>query len=213
VPNGRYADVVRRLRPGAVDPGEIVHVDGTVLGRHQGVIDFTIGQRKGLGIGGRGIGDQGFDSEDADVGAGAGGGATAPLYVVAVEPESRRVVVGPRQALARDIVEVGELNWLGDGPIPAAGLPVLAKLRSTQEPLPGLLQSSAATGKAARLSLETPQQGIAQGQAAVFYAASDAARVLGGGWITATANSAGLDYYVAPNSEGVMRVAPGHTVG
>ena len=174
------------------------------------MIDFTIGQRKGLGIGGRGIGDQ-----DADAGAeaGAGAGDTAPLYVVAVEPESRRVVVGPRQALARDTIEVGELNWLGDRPIPAAGLPVLVKLRSTQEPIPGLLQPSAATDNAARLSLETPQQGIAQGQAAVFYAANDAARVLGGGWITATANSAGSDYAAAPNSEAVMPVAPGHTLG
>ena len=213
VPNGRYADVVRRLRPGAVDPGEIVHVDGTVLGRHQGVIDFTIGQRKGLGIGGRGIGGQGFDSEDEDVEEGVGVGDTAPLYVVAVEPESRRVVVGPRRALTRDTVELGELNWLGDGPIPAVGLPVLVKLRSNQEPLPGLLQSSAATGNAARLSLETPQQGIAQGQAAVFYAASDPARVLGGGWITATADSTGSINYAARNNEGVMPVAPGHTVG
>jgi tRNA-specific 2-thiouridylase len=211
VPNGRYADVVRRLRPGAVDPGEIVHVDGTVLGRHQGVIDFTIGQRKGLGIGGRGAGELGFDGKD--VGGGTGGGDTAPLYVVAVEPESRRVVVGPRQALARDIVEVSELNWLGDGPIPVRGLSVLVKLRSTQEPLPGLLQFSAGAVNAVRLSLATPQQGIAQGQAAVFYAASDTARVLGGGWITGTSNSDGSGYYVAPNNEGVMTVAPGYTVG
>ena len=214
VPNGRYADVVRRLRPGAVDPGEIVHVDGTVLGRHQGVIDFTIGQRKGLGIGGRGTGDLGSDGKEADVGAGGAGGDTLPLYVVAVEPESRRVVVGPRQALARDIVEVGELNWLGDGPIPVVGLPVLVKLRSTQEPVPGLLQVSATMDNAARLSLETPQQGIAHGQAAVFYAASDATRVLGGGWITGTTNSVGsAGYYIAPNNEGVMPIAPGHTVG
>jgi tRNA-specific 2-thiouridylase len=211
VPNGRYADVVRRLRPGAVDAGEIVHVDGTVLGRHHGVIDFTIGQRKGLGIGGRGTVGLGFDGGDMDVGAGAGGGDTAPLYVVAVEPESRRVVVGPRQALARNIVEVGELNWLGHVPLPIGGLPVLVKLRSTQEPVSGLLQFLPATDNAARLSLETPQQGIAQGQAAVFYASSDAARVLGGGWITGATNSSGSDYYVGSNNEGVMTIASGRT--
>ena len=183
VPDGRYGDVVRRLRPGAVDPGEIVHLDGTVLGRHQGVIDFTIGQRKGLGIGGRG--EAGRE------------GDTDPLYVIEVDPARRRVIVGPRAALGRDVVEVGEVNWLG--PTPCAGSAaraervegdtrILVRLRSTQEPLSALVRLDPRLGSA-RVLLDAPQHGISPGQAAVFHAPDNGARVLGGGWITATSTS------------------------
>jgi tRNA-uridine 2-sulfurtransferase len=182
VPNGRYGDVVRRLRPGAVDPGEIVHLDGTVLGRHDGVIDYTIGQRKGLGIGGRGDAGRQGDSE--------------PLYVVQVDPARRQVIVGPRAALAREVVEVGAVNWLAasaptDAGGPANGMPgdmrILARLRSTQEPVPALLRLDPRLNSA-RVMLDAPQQGIAPGQAAVFHAPGDGARILGGGWITGTSN-------------------------
>jgi tRNA-uridine 2-sulfurtransferase len=180
VPNGRYGDVVRRLRPGAVDPGEIVHLDGTVLGHHQGVIDFTIGQRKGLGIGGRGEAGREGDSE--------------PLYVIRVDPAKRRIIVGPREALGRDLVEVGDVNWLGPPPgavsvAPGEGEaeyePILVRLRSTQEPVRAVLQLDHHR-RAAKVLLDAPEQGISPGQAAVFHARENGARVLGGGWITAT---------------------------
>jgi len=167
VPNGNYAEVVRKLRPGAVDPGEIVHLDGSVLGRHDGIIGYTIGQRRGLGIGGR-RSAQG----EAD---------TDPLYVVRLEPEDRRVVVGPREALAAATVLVSDLNWIGDGDgIPAEGVRVLVKLRSTQPPVAATVQPAGA-GSAA-IVLDEPQYGVSAGQAAVLYA-PDGGRVLGGGWI------------------------------
>lgn len=161
VPNGSYARVVERLRPGAADPGEIVDPEGRVLGRHDGIIGFTVGQRRGLGVGGR----------------------EEPLYVLRLEPETRRVVVGPRESLARDRVVLRELNWLGPMP-PAEGLPVTVKLRSAQAPLPariGVTDGGADGG--AELRLETPAYGVSPGQAAVCY---DGSRVLGGGWIAGT---------------------------
>lgn len=182
VPNGRYGDVVRRLRPGAVDPGQIVHLDGTVLGRHDGVIDFTIGQRKGLGIGGRGEPGRASDTE--------------PLYVVRVDPVGRQVVVGPREALGRDVVNVSGVNWLGAVPRLESDavtensiveMGVLVRLRSTQEPMPACLRYDLRDGTA-QIFLDTPQQGVSPGQAAVFHTPGKGARVLGGGWITATAN-------------------------
>jgi len=160
VPNGSYARVVERLRPGAADPGEIVDLEGQVVGRHEGIIGFTVGQRRGLGVGGR----------------------EEPLYVLRLEPETRRVVVGPREALARDRVVLRELNWLGPMP-PAEGLAVSVKLRSAQAPLPARI--IAADG-GAELRLETPAYGVSPGQAAVCY---DGSRVLGGGWIAGTALS------------------------
>jgi len=181
VPSGRYGDVVRKLRPGAVEPGEIVHLDGRVLGSHEGVIDFTIGQRKGLGIGGRGDAGRDGDSE--------------PLYVIRVEPESRRVIVGPRAALGRDIVQVADVNWLGAGLERETGggeeVDILVRLRSTQEPVPAILHLDGARG-AGRIHLRVPEMGVSPGQAAVFYAADNHAHVLGGGWITGAANSAGM---------------------
>ncbi len=165
VPTGGYAQVVEKLRPGAAEPGEIVHVDGRVLGRHAGVINFTVGQRKGLGIGGR----KTPEGEELD-----------PLYVVRLEPATRRVVVGPKAALARDLVTLGEVNWLGG--TDATYMPVAVKLRSAQEAAPARLTLTA-PGKAL-LTLDQPQYGVSPGQAAVFYRGD---RVLGGGWITATA--------------------------
>ncbi len=157
VPNGSYARVVEKLRPGAAEPGEIVDLTGRVLGRHEGVIHFTIGQRRGLGV----------------------GGTAEPLYVVGLQPEAGRVVVGPRAALARDRVRVKELNWL-DAVTSTEGRAVTVKLRSAQAAVPATVY--ALGDGAAEVVLEAPQHGVAPGQAAVFY---DGPRVLGGGWIAA----------------------------
>ena len=159
VPDGGYARIVEKLRPEAAEPGEIVDLEGRVMGRHDGIIGYTIGQRKGLGIGGR------KDSTD-------------PLYVVRLEPETRRVVIGPRDALACGTVRLGELNWLGGGPIPSEGLGVQVKLRSTMATVPATLYPA---GKgSAEAVLDDPAHGVSPGQACVFY---DGERVLGGGWI------------------------------
>ena len=154
VPSGDYAALVARLRPGAAEPGEIVDVAGRVLGTHAGVIHFTIGQRKGLGV-----------------------SAGEPLYVVRLEPEARRVVVGPRAALGVQRVALAGINWLGEAP-PADGLAVHVKLRSAQPPLPARLFLDGAGGGTA--VLDEPAFGVAPGQACVAY---DGTRVLGGGWI------------------------------
>jgi tRNA-specific 2-thiouridylase len=167
VPSGRYADVIERLRPGAIESGEIVHVDGRVLGRHDGIVHYTVGQRRGLGIAG-----------------------AEPLYVVRVDAGARQVVVGPRAALATTSLALGGVNWLGDGPfdqIPAGGLPIHARIRSTHVPQPALLRpgSDAAT---ATVELAIAEHGVAAGQACVFYSdGAPDARVLGGGFIRPTA--------------------------
>ncbi|WP_199698884.1 tRNA 2-thiouridine(34) synthase MnmA [Oleomonas cavernae] len=163
VPSGGYAAVVEKLRPGAMDPGEIVDIEGRVLGTHDGVIGFTVGQRKGLRIGG------GVTQDNA------------PLYVVRLEPESRRVVVGPREALARAHIALSDLNWLA--PAPDAAVPVLARIRSAREPVPGLFRRDPQHPRRAAVMLETPEYGVAPGQACVLYDAAAPQRVLGGGWI------------------------------
>lgn len=164
VPDGDYAAVVAKLRPGSVEPGEIVHVDGRVLGRHRGVVHYTVGQRKGLGIGGiRGA------EEEA-------------LYVVRLEPAQRRVVVGPRRDLARTRVRVRDVNWLGPALADGEALPVQVKLRSAQ-PASEALWRSGADGTA-EVELAAAQHGVAPGQACVVYQGD---RVLGGGWIAGTA--------------------------
>jgi len=162
VPNGSYARIVEKLRPGSAEAGDIVDLEGNILGQHRGIIHYTIGQRRGLGIGG-----------DKDRGE-------APLYVIRLDADTRRVVVGPREALARRTVRVGEVNWLGDRPLDGAGQPVDVKLRSAQTAAPATVFLGDSGPQAASITLEEPQYGISPGQAAVFY---DGDRVLGGGWI------------------------------
>ena len=174
VPNGRYGDVVRRLRPGAVEAGDIVHLDGTVLGQHKGVIDYTIGQRRGLGIGGR------KDADEAD----------GPLYVVAIDATAHLVIVGPQSALACYEVHLSKTSWVAGGGAPVAGHPVLARLRNTAPAMPAILE--AGEGGCAVVRLNDPQFGIAVGQAAAIYDAADPENLLGGGWISA-APLAGAD--------------------
>ena len=159
VPNGNYASVIEKLRPGAAEPGEIVHADGRVLGTHQGVIHYTIGQRRGLGI----------------------GGLDEPLYVVKLDVDAKQVIVGPKEMLTTRIVPVREINWLGDAPFDRASeWHVSVKVRSTRPPSPAILRPISATG--AKVELLTPEEGVSPGQACVFYETSGT-RVLGGGWI------------------------------
>jgi tRNA-uridine 2-sulfurtransferase len=155
VPHGSYTRLVARLRPDAATPGDIVDRDGRTLGRHPGIAHFTVGQRKGLGI-----------------------AAAEPLHVLAIEPESRRIVVGPRAALVEIRVSIGELNWLAGDPPAVGGTRVQVKLRSSHPPVSATLYPSGA-GEA-ELVLDAGAQGVAPGQAAVLY---DGERVLGGGWI------------------------------
>ncbi|GMG84470.1 tRNA 2-thiouridine(34) synthase MnmA [Paralimibaculum aggregatum] len=160
VPEGGYAAVIEKLRPGAAEPGEIVDREGRALGRHEGVIHYTIGQRRGLGLGGG-----------------------EPLYVLRLDPERRHVVVGPRSALATRRVPVAEVNWLGDGAFddaPAGGHEALVRIRSTRPPAPARIHPA---GDRAEVELLSPEEGVAPGQACVFYA-PEGTRVLGGGWIT-----------------------------
>ncbi|MGA0951997.1 MAG: tRNA 2-thiouridine(34) synthase MnmA [Candidatus Puniceispirillaceae bacterium] len=166
VPNGRYGDVVRRLRPGAVDAGDIRHLDGTVLGRHNGVIDYTIGQRRGLGIGGR---------KDADESEG-------PLYVVAIDAESNTVLVGPQTALACREVHLHDVNWINGQP--EDGARVLARLRNTAPAAHARIYCDRPQEAPAIIILDEPQFGIAAGQAAALYDGDDADILLGGGWIS-----------------------------
>ena len=159
VPNGDYASVILKLRPDAARPGRIVHVDGRELGRHDGVIHYTIGQRKGLGI----------------------GGLEEPLYVVRLDVERAEVVVGPKAMLATRQVPVREMNWLGPEPLTSRSeWDVLARVRSTREPQPAILRPVSATE--AVVELLTPEDGVSAGQACVLYD-PDSPRVLGGGWI------------------------------
>ncbi|MGH6946053.1 MAG: tRNA 2-thiouridine(34) synthase MnmA, partial [Kiloniellales bacterium] len=162
VPEGRYVSVVAKLRPGALEPGEIVDLSGRVVGRHGGIVNFTVGQRRGLGVGGN----------------------ETPLYVVRLEPARRRVVVGPREALARDRVVLREVNWLAAERPGPEGRAVAVKLRSAMAPVAARLFLA---GDGGELRLDAPHYGMAAGQAAVIY---DAARVLGGGWIAAAEDRA-----------------------
>ena len=182
VPQGKYGDLVRKLRPGAIEAGDIVDVEGKVLGQHEGVIDFTIGQRKGLGIGGRGTGTD----------------ENTPLYVVAIRPEHRQVVVGQKEDLACVEVVLRDINWLGQGKV--IGREVLARLRNTAPAEPAEITAwEAGTdgdtggGGSAILRLLTPQYGIATGQAAALYDRDDTAWLLGGGWIAEAKQRIALD--------------------
>lgn len=159
VPDGNYAAVIEKLRPGAADPGEIVHVDGRVLGQHRGVIHYTVGQRRGLRI----------------------GGLEEPLYVVRLDVEARRVIVGPKELLSTRVVPVREINWLGDAPFTSQAERSLAvKVRSTQPPREAVVRPLSET--VAEVELLVSEDGVSPGQACVFYD-SGGSRVFGGGWI------------------------------
>jgi tRNA-uridine 2-sulfurtransferase len=167
VPTGRYTDVVERLRPGAADPGDIVDLSGRVIGRHDGIIHFTVGQRRGLGV-----------------------AAGHPLYVVKLDAATRRVIVGPREALRRSRMRLRDVNWIGDGSIEQAladdRREVFVKVRSTRPPQPGWLRASAA---GVEVELAGGEDGVSPGQACVFYDAPDGqSRVLGGGFIQSVAD-------------------------
>lgn len=160
VPDGDYAAVVAKLRPGAIEPGAIVDMAGNVLGAHDGIIHFTIGQRRGINLGQRG-----GDNND-------------PLYVVRLDAAQHQVVVGPRSALGQTAVQIREINWLG-GAVAAVGQRVQVRLRSTQQPQPATFWLGA-DRQSGTIELDEPTIGVAPGQAGVIY---DGSRVLGGGWI------------------------------
>jgi tRNA-specific 2-thiouridylase len=168
VPEGRYTTVIDRLRPHGAEPGEIVHLDGRVLGRHEGVTRYTIGQRRGLNVA---VGD--------------------PLFVVRIDADARQVVVGPREALLTRALTLKETNWIGDAAsIEAAceaGRPVLARVRSTREPVAGRL---GVVDGAPGVVFDTAEEGVAPGQACALYAPEAPSRVLGGGFIMGTIRSA-----------------------
>jgi tRNA-specific 2-thiouridylase len=182
VPTGRYTQVIERLRPGAAEAGNIVHIDGRVLGRHGGIINYTIGQRKGIGV-----------------------AAQEPLYVLSLDAASREVVVGPREALRTRRLTLRDVNWLGDEPLDEAaarGEEILARIRSS-----GPLQPARLFSEEDRLTVELArgEDGVSPGQACVFYAAGGGGeRVLGGGWIKATARDANLaqDGFAVPAAKG-----------
>jgi tRNA-specific 2-thiouridylase len=153
VPQGRYADLVKKLRPESIQPGSIVHLDGHVLGQHDGIISFTVGQRRGLNIGGGDI-----------------------LYVIRLDPDTQTVVVGPREALACQHVSLSQVNWLGKDP--SEEVRIEAKCRYSQDTAPATVTFQ--DGGRATVAFDDPQYGIARGQACVFY---QGPRVLGGGWI------------------------------
>jgi tRNA-specific 2-thiouridylase len=161
VPNGDYAAVVQKVRPEAAQEGEIVDLEGRVLGRHRGLIHFTVGQRRGLEIGGR----------------------PEPLYVIRLEPETKRVVAGPKHALAVRTAHLSGMNWLGEDQ--SAGL--TAKVRSLARPAPVRFDPGSGSGAGySSIHFNEPEFGVAPGQAAVIY---DGDRVLGGGWIEETVSA------------------------
>ena len=183
VPNGRYTSIVERLRPGAAEAGEIVHVDGRVLGRHEGIIHYTIGQRRGLGIPG-----------------------PAPLYVVRLDTDKRQVVVGPRESLHTQWIILRDVNWLGDEPLADAGREVAVRIRSSAPPQPGTVYPD---GRKAKVLLHGGEYGVAAGQACVFYAdTAPRARVLGGGWIESAVSRS-----EAPARTGSVSLEAGGTGG
>jgi tRNA-specific 2-thiouridylase len=161
VPTGRYTGIIERLRPGAAEPGDIVHIDGRKLGRHTGIINYTIGQRRGIGVPG-----------------------PEPLYVVRLDAQRSQVVVGPREALKTHWIHLHKINWLGDEPLDVAArapLPIHAQIRSTRPPQGAELMIS---GNSVMVRLLDGEDGVSPGQACVFYdGVGPGARVLGGGWI------------------------------
>jgi tRNA-uridine 2-sulfurtransferase len=158
VPDGKYADVILKIRPDAAEAGDIVHLDGRVLGRHEGIIHYTIGQRKGLGVGG---GD--------------------PLYVIKLDAAAKRVIVGPREALKQTEIPVSDLNWLGPQKLSDEPAPVFVKIRSTRPAVPATIRL---TEVGVVIAIAEGEYGVSPGQACVLYDGLGAgARVLGGGFI------------------------------
>ena len=162
VPTGRYSAMIERLMPGSAKPGEIVHVDGRTLGSHSGILHYTIGQRRGIGV-----------------------AASEPLYVIALDAARARVVVGPREALATPFVHLRDFNWIGPGrlaDLPEEGVKVAARVRSTRPPTPAHLYADG------HVAFADPESGVSPGQACVIYESADpGARVWGGGFIAARA--------------------------
>jgi tRNA-uridine 2-sulfurtransferase len=174
VPSGHYADIIERLKPGAAEPGEIVDLDGKVLGAHSGIIHYTVGQRRGLGI-----------------------ATGAPLYVVRLDADRRQVVVGPREALRTSRIVLRDVNWIGDADIGETladdRRDVFVKVRSTRPPQAAWLRhSTTSTGETGyEVDLVDGEHGVSPGQACVFYDAGEGqARVLGGGFIKSAIKSA-----------------------
>jgi tRNA-specific 2-thiouridylase len=172
VPTGRYTEIIERLRPAAAEAGDVVDLQGGVLGRHDGIIHFTVGQRRGLGV-----------------------AAGHPLYVVRLEAETRRVVVGPREALRTSRMQLRGVNWLGDRTLEhalcAGWHEVYVKVRSTRAPQPAWLSRGA---HGIEVDFVGSEDGVAPGQACVFYDAPEGqARVLGGGFIQSAAAATGIE--------------------
>lgn len=157
VPDGNYARIVEKLRPGTIEAGDIVHVDGRILGQHQGTINYTVGQRRGLGV-----------SHDE------------PLYVVRIDASAHRVIVGPRESLACLTIHLSDVNWIGGDVELDTPLAIQTKIRSTQQPVPATLTLKGE--RKAEITFEAAEYGVAPGQACVFYKET---RTLGGGWIMA----------------------------
>jgi tRNA-uridine 2-sulfurtransferase len=168
VPEGKYTTLIDRLRPHGAEPGDIVHMDGRVLGRHEGITRYTVGQRRGLNIA---VGD--------------------PLFVVRLDADKRQVIVGPREALLTASLTMKETNWLGDQrtleEAAAQGAAVLVRVRSTREPAAGRLRL---VDGAAQVVFDAPEEGVSPGQACVLYDAAASERVLGGGFIAGTTAAA-----------------------
>ncbi len=178
VPKGRYSDVVERLKPGALHPGDIVHVDGRRLGRHEGIVNYTIGQRRGLRI-----------------------ASAEPLFVLRLDAKRNEVVVGPRAFLHTRTLVLRNVNWLGDGTlddaVSGAGAEVYVRIRSSQAPQPATVCMD--SDGTVRVTLRHGEQGAAAGQACVLYAdGSDEARVLGGGWIAEAVKADTMDWLESP---------------
>jgi tRNA-uridine 2-sulfurtransferase len=158
VPEGRYADLILKLRPDAAEAGDILHLDGRKLGRHDGILNYTVGQRRGLGV--------------------SGG---EPLYVVRIDAASKQVIVGPHDALKRHAIDVSALNWLGRERLSEAPLPVYAKIRSGRAPMPATVRRS---GGRSIIEIAEGEFGVSPGQACVLYdGQGQGAKLLGGGFI------------------------------
>ena len=162
VPTGKYTDVIKKLRPDASDPGDILHVDGTVLGQHNGVMHYTVGQRRGLGI--------------------PDGSGQDPLFVLRLDADKKQVIVGPRRKLVKSRIYIKDVNWLGAGAFGSGldGQKLFVKIRSMKPPVAA--RFAQADGEII-VVLDEPMEGISPGQACVFYDAQAPGRTLGGAWI------------------------------